>query len=116
MLAMQAQSRKFWPVDVLVVLVLGAYQGLNELIPLRSIPGLAAWKPFIWDMTSVVVIATLVPLIVRFENRFRLDSRPRLRIVVAHVAAAIVFSIVHTSVMVLLRKLIYWLAGDVYTF
>ena len=26
------------------------------------------------------------------------------------------FSIVHTSVMVLLRKLIYWLAGDVYTF
>jgi two-component system, LytTR family, sensor kinase len=116
MLAMTTPSRKLWPVYVLVVLLLGAYQGLNELIPLRSIPQLAAWKPFIWDMTSVVVIATLVPLIVRFENRFRLDSRPRLRIVVAHVVAAVVFSIVHTSVMVLLRKLIYWLAGDVYTF
>jgi two-component system LytT family sensor kinase len=116
MLAMTTPSRKLWPVYVLVVLLLGAYQGLNELIPLRSIPQLAAWKPFIWDMTSVVVIATLVPLIVRFEYRFRLDSRPRLRIVVAHVAAAVVFSIVHTSVMVLLRKLIYWLAGDVYTF
>ena len=58
MLAMTTPSRKLWPVYVLVVLLLGAYQGLNELIPLRSIPQLAAWKPFIWDMTSVVVIAT----------------------------------------------------------
>jgi sensor histidine kinase YesM len=113
---MMSKPQKLWPAYVLLVLLLGAYQGLNELIPLRSIPGLATWKPFTWDMTSVAVIAALVPLIIRFENRFRLDSRPRLRIVVVHVVAAVMFSIVHTSVMVLLRKLIYWLVGDVYTF
>jgi LytS/YehU family sensor histidine kinase len=63
-----------------------------------------------------LAIAALAPLIVRFENRFRLDSRPRTRIVLAHLAAAVVFSIVQTTLTVSLRKLLYWLAGDAYTF
>ncbi len=112
------KPQKLWPVYVLLVLLLGAYQGLNELIPLRSIPQLAAWKPFIWDMTSVVVIAAPSSHSLSASNTdFRLDfgrgcayrRRARRR-------CSRVLPIVHTSVMVLLRKLIYWLAGDFYTF
>jgi signal transduction histidine kinase len=113
---MTSKSRNLWPYYVPLVLLLGAYEGLNELIPLRSIPGLAAWKPLSWGITAVLVFAALAPLVVRFENRFRLDSRPRTRIVLAHLAAAVVFSVVQTTLTVSLRKLLYWLASDAYTF
>ncbi len=111
-----SKPRNLWPFYAPLVLLLGAYMGLNEFIELRSVGPIAGWKPFIWDMTSVVVIGALIPLVIRFEDRFRLDARPRTRIVIAHLAGAVVFSIVHVTVMVSLRKLIYMLAGEVYTF
>jgi LytS/YehU family sensor histidine kinase len=67
-------------------------------------------------MSSVVVIVALIPLIAYLENRVRIDSRPRLRVLLIHCAAAIGFSIIHTTGMVLLRKLVYVLAGDSYEF
>jgi LytS/YehU family sensor histidine kinase len=67
-------------------------------------------------LSSVIVIVTLIPLIARFENRVRIDSRPRVRVLLAHIAGAIAFSIVHTTAMVLLRKLVYALAGESYEF
>jgi two-component system, LytTR family, sensor kinase len=113
---MTSKPRNLWPFYVPLVLLLGAYMGLNEFIDTRSVASIAGWKPFIWDMTSVGVIGALIPLVIRFEGHFRLDARPRTRIVMAHLAGAVVFSIVHTAVMVLLRKLIYLLAGEVYSF
>jgi two-component system LytT family sensor kinase len=113
---MTIKSRNLWPYYVPLVLLLGAYMGLNEFIDIRSVASIAGWKPFIWDLTSVGVIGALIPLVIRFEGHFRLDARPRTRIVLAHIAGAVVFSIVHTTVMVFLRKLIYMLAGEVYTF
>jgi signal transduction histidine kinase len=108
--------RAFWPVYVVVVLLFGAYQGINQFISLRSVPQIAPWKPFVWELSSVVVIGTLGPLVVWFENRFRLDSHPRRRIILAHAGAALLFSIAHTTGMVILRKLAYLLAGGHYDF
>ena len=59
----------------------------------------------------------LVPLVFRFERRFPIDSRPRMRIVIAHVAGLLVFSAVHTTVMPLqLRQLAYAAMGESYDF
>jgi two-component system LytT family sensor kinase len=107
--------RAGWPLYVLLTLLFGAYQGLNHVIGLRSTQ-FAPWKPFIWELSSVIVIAALIPFIARFERRIRIDSRPRMRVLLAHIAAAIAFSIVHTTGMVLIRKLTYTLAGDSYVF
>ena len=108
------QSR--WPLFVALAILFGLYHGLNQLIGLRSGPPIAAWKPFVWELSSILVILALSPLIVRMERRFRLDARPRSRIVVAHAVAAIVFSAVHTTSMVMLRKIVYAFAGDSYEF
>ena len=109
--------RPGWPLYVLLTLLLGLYQGLNQIIGMHSTRSqFATWKPFIWELSSVIVIVALIPLIVRFENRVRVDSRPRTRALLAHTAGAIAFSIVHTTGMVLIRKLAYALAGDSYDF
>ena len=107
--------RAGWPLYVLLTLLFGAYQGLNHVIGLRS-THFAPWKPFIWELSSVIVIAALIPFIARFERRIRVDSRPRTRALLAHIAGAVAFSIVHTTGMVLIRKLTYALAGDSYDF
>jgi two-component system LytT family sensor kinase len=106
-----------WPLYVLFAVLFGIYEGLNQAVGLRATrPQFETWKPFVWELSSVVVIFALIPLIWRLENRFRIDSRPRIRVILIHLSAAVVFSIVHTTGMVLLRKLVYVLAGDTYEF
>ena len=65
---MTSKPRNLWPFYVPLVLLLGAYMGVNEFIDVRSVAAIAAWKPFIWDMTSVVVIGALIPLVVFCRN------------------------------------------------
>src|SRR6266702_73035 len=109
--------RPGWPLYVLLTLLFGLYQGFNQLIGLHSVRShFATWKPFLWELSSIVVIVALIPLIVRFENAVRVDSRPRMRALLAHIGGGIAFSIIHTAGMVLIRKLVYALAGDSYEF
>ncbi len=106
-----------WPLYLLLSVLFGLYQGVNQTIGLHNAHSrFAAWKPFVWEMSSVLVIVSLIPLIARFEDRFRIDSRPRARILLLHLGGAFAFSVVHTSGMVLLRKLVYALAGQSYEF
>jgi hypothetical protein len=89
--------RPGWPLYVLLTLLFGLYLGFNQTIGLHSLrPQFAPWKPFVWELSSVIVILAVIPLIVRFENRVRVDSRPRMRALLAHIAGGIAFSIVHT--------------------
>jgi two-component system LytT family sensor kinase len=109
--------RPGWPLYIALAVLFGLYLGLNQLIDLlRSSSEVARWKPFVWELSSVLVIVALIPVIVRVELRFRLDSRPRSRVVVAHALGAIAFSVVHTTAMVTLRKAVYALRGDTYDF
>jgi two-component system LytT family sensor kinase len=103
-----------WLVYVACWLVLGVYQGLNASIGADS--DVATWKPFVWELSSAVIIMLLVPLVFRFERRFRIDSRPRARVVVGHAIGLIVFSAVHTTVMVVLRQLAYGAMGESYDY
>ena len=113
---MVSKPRPLWPLYVPLVALFGAYNGINQMIALREVKSIAQWKPFVWELSSILVIGALVPFVVRFEDRFRLDARPRSGIALAHLAGAVVFSVAHTTIMVLFRKLIYAGAGEVYTF
>ena len=99
---------------VLAVLF-GLYLGINSLVGLRG-SNIAGWKPIVWELSSVLVIFALIPLVVRFEAHFRLDGRPRWRIVMAHLGAALIFSALHVAGILLLRKLIYAVVGQHYGF
>jgi hypothetical protein len=66
--------------------------------------------------SSVLIMAVLLPLVIRLENRFRLDSRPRGRVALAHLAGAVAFATVHVAVIIVLRKAAYAFAGDSYYF
>jgi signal transduction histidine kinase len=105
--------RPGWPLYIALTLLLGLYQGLNQNIGMRGMR-IEPWKPYLWELSSVVVILALSPLIVRVERCFRLNARPHSRIIAVHVAAALVFSMVHTAGMMTIRKIVYALAGDSY--
>ena len=95
-------------------LLVGLYQGLNAAIGAGA--DVATWKPFVWEFSSVLIVLMLVPLVFRFEQRFRIDSRPRSRVVLAHLCGLLVFSSVHTTVMIVLRQLAYAAMGESYDF
>src|SRR5262245_21012757 len=78
--------RPGWPLYIAAISLLGLWQGLNTIIGMRSagFAAVEAWKPLLWETSSVLVILALIPAIVRLERRFRLDARPRSRIVAIH--------------------------------
>jgi DNA-binding LytR/AlgR family response regulator len=74
----------------------------------------ALWEPFVWETTSVVVLALLSPAVQAFTRRFRPLAMPWARVIPAHIAFALVFSLVHVAAMGVLRWLVYAALGDVY--
>jgi len=103
---------KHWPLYLILAVLFGAYLGLNSYINVRHVPTIRVWEPFLWEMSSVWVIGLLIPLIIRFEDRFRIDSRPRLRILGVHLAGVVAFSALHVVGIALVRKIVYAVAGD----
>jgi len=107
-------ARHRWTLFVVLGILLSLYQGLNAAIGARK--HFPMWEPIVWEASSVFVIFALIPVILRFEDRFRIDARPRSRALLLHVAAAVVFSVIHTAGMVFLRKIAYWAMGSAYDF
>jgi signal transduction histidine kinase len=97
-------------------LLFGLYLGLNQIIGLLGHTEVAAWKPMTWELSSVVVIFGMIPLVALYERRVPVDSKPRLRAVAAHFVGAVLFSAVHVAGIVALRKFVYALAGESYEF
>jgi two-component system, LytTR family, sensor kinase len=109
-------KRSGWVLYALLGLLFGVYLGINQIVDLRGHVEVAAWKPLVWEISSVIVIFALVPFVVRFERRFRLDAVPRWRVFVAHAAAAVVFSALHIAGMLALREVAYGIAGQHYDY
>ncbi|HSZ09670.1 MAG TPA: histidine kinase [Steroidobacteraceae bacterium] len=105
-----------WVLYAVLVLLFGVYLGINSIVGLRGRPDIAAWKPLVWEISSAIIIFGLVPFIVRFERRFRLDARPRWRVFAAHACAALVFCALHVAGILILRKLAYATVGEHYAF
>jgi two-component system, LytTR family, sensor kinase len=109
-------KRSGWILYAVLGLLFGVYLGINQIVDLRGHVEVAAWKPLVWEISSVIVIFALVPFVVRFEGRFRLDAKPRWRAFVPHAAAAVVFSALHIAGMLALREVAYGIAGQHYDY
>jgi two-component system, LytTR family, sensor kinase len=109
-------TRSKWVLYAVLALLFGVYLGINQIVDLRGHMEIAAWKPMVWEISSVVVIFALVPFIVRFERRFRLDAHPRWRAFIPHACAAVAFSALHIAGILALRELAYAIAGQHYDY
>lgn len=107
--------RGMWRLYIVIALLFGAYMATNDILggEIYS-PHFAAWKPFVRNYSSVLILFALIPLVVRLENRFRLDARPRTPVILVHSTGALLFSLIHVAVAYPLRIFVYHLAGAPY--
>jgi hypothetical protein len=74
------------------------------------------WEPTVWEVSSNFVNWLLVPLVAWWFAHFPFNRETWWRSVPAHVVGTMVFSLMHTVAMVLLRQLAYRLMGERYDF
>lgn len=89
----------------LTILVVNAV--LNALVSRSDHPALAPWEPWTWEITSSLVIALLIPVVLWFNRRVPLAFETWRRALPLHLLASIVFCLLHVAGMVLLRVLVY---------
>ncbi|MGH8219048.1 MAG: sensor histidine kinase [Steroidobacteraceae bacterium] len=106
--------RTMWRLYILIGVLEGTYMGINSMLGEIYNPQFEAWRPFVREYSSTLIVFALIPLIVRLENRFRLDARPRLPVILAHSAGALSFSVIHVVVAYSLRAVVYGFAGERY--
>ena len=96
-----------------VIGVVGALSTADDIFRRSGVYDLRT--PLLWDMTSIAVIMVLTPVLLAAVRRIR--RQPSLAVMIGlAIAAIVVFSAVHITGMVWLRKLIMWLAGGAYDF
>src|SRR5262245_57363685 len=91
-----------------VFLLIFSYRYLGELARGRS--GTFT-SHLIEELTGVYSWGLLFLLILKFTRRFRIDARNWPRRLPVYLVAAVVFSLIHTTIMATSRKAVYRLAG-----
>ncbi|MET0225923.1 MAG: hypothetical protein ABW187_05735, partial [Dokdonella sp.] len=108
---------RFWLGYFAAWLGLGLWLGLNVIIGHRnSGSGIAPWEPLTWELSSVVLMSVLAIAVFHVERRFPLSGSDALRRLPLHLAAALVFSLLHTCGMVAIRQVVYAAHASVYRF
>jgi LytTr DNA-binding domain len=81
-----------------------------------ELEGFLPWEPWVWEWSSNMMLLALVPLFLVFDRRFPLAFGQLRRSIPAHLAASVVFSVLHVTAMVAIRKAVYIANGGVYDF
>jgi hypothetical protein len=100
----------FW---IVLFLVNGFF---NSVTAELDHPGLAAWRPWVWEWSSGAVALALVPAIVVAVRRWPLQFGSLRSSLSWHLAASVAFSLLHVGGMIALRKLAYATQGPHYDF
>jgi hypothetical protein len=112
--------RKTFEIGFWVVFLLGntVANSLVEIIALRrdAKPDHALWEPVVWEVSSSLAWAMLVPVIVVFSRHFPFHWDSWRRVLPWHLGASLAVSLVHVLGMVALRKLAYAAMGGHYNF
>jgi hypothetical protein len=74
------------------------------------------WNPWVWELSSAVMIFALLPAVLAFERRFPFHFGTWRKVLPWHVLGSVVFSVVHVFGMVVIRKLVYAAVGERYDF
>jgi LytTr DNA-binding domain len=97
-----------------VSVVVNGYTVVADLARMGA--SLPQWKPMTWEISSHLFIWLLIPALGWWLARFPFARGSWWRSLPAHLLATVPFSLLHTEAMVLVRKLIYHLMSDSYSF
>jgi len=104
----------FW---VLATVLSASFNSVVVLLDIqREHLDFAAWEPVTWEWSSSLVLLALVPAVVAFEKWVPIQYGLLRRNLPRHLLASIVFSVLHVSAMVGLRKGVYFAMGGIYDF
>jgi hypothetical protein len=99
-----------------VALAIGSVNALSTADDIARRSGLYDVRtPLLWEMTSIAVIILLAPALFAAVRRVRREARWPVRMALV-IAAIVIFSAVHITGMVALRKLVLWMLGGSYDF
>jgi hypothetical protein len=104
----------FWVVNFLLAATINSVIVLMDVD--RAHLPFAAWQPVAWEWSSNLVLLALVPAVIAFERWKPLQFGLLRRHVPWHLAASVVFSLVHVAVMVGIRQAVYARMGQAYDF
>lgn len=96
--------------------LLGLLNAGSAVIEQLGDPSVRLWEPVVWEMSSLYTTGLLCPLIVRFVRRHAFTWENWHRLALGHLGGMVLFSLLHTTGMVNLRKLVYFFAGQQYGF
>ena len=74
------------------------------------------WEPVTWELSSVVMLLALMPVVLLFERRFPIQLATWKRVLPLHLLATVVYSVAHVVGMVALRHVVYRAVGSRYDF
>lgn len=98
-------------------LLVGIWLGTNVWINQRYNPHpIPVWQLYTWEISSAMVVGPLALAVAWFEARWRITGPGALRRLPVHLPAAVIFSLVHVLLIVMLRKGVYRLMGQHYDF
>lgn len=102
----------FW---IVVFLVNAVANSVTVALDLRGrqVPH-APWEPWLWEFSSALVLLALMPALIAFDRRFPLLRDTWRRNLPRHVAASVVYSLVHVAAMVAVRSVVYATLGADY--
>jgi hypothetical protein len=106
-----------WAFVALVALVIVAVNASSDFLEMRR-AGLKFdwWEPWVWEVTSAVVIVGLAPLIGMAVRRWTPTRDNLIRPGLIHFGLTIPFAAVHITFIWLIREAIYWLGDSHYGF
>lgn len=81
-----------------------------------SVSCLQLWEPIVWEYSSAFSTLLLMPLLFWWFNRYPLQLSAIRRQLLAHLLGSLLFSVLHVSIMVALRELVYLWQGGNYNF
>ena len=82
----------------------------------RNNLGFSSWEPWVWEISSVLILLLLIPFILFVDCRFPLQQGKLTRHCLVHLAFTVPFSVLHVGGMVALRDWAYAFMGGTYDF
>jgi len=79
-------------------------------------PSFQLWEPFVWQWSSAIGIILLLPACVWLLKKYPFNWSTLTLSLIIYFVSSIIFSVVHVSVMVAIRELVYWTQSLNYDF
>lgn len=82
----------------------------------KSAAGIAFWKPWLWEISSVLSVLIILPGLIWLSEQYPLRIQGLRLQILRHFLASLLFCALHLVLMVTMRSLVYKLAGEDYRF